>query len=245
MRQVVYPIIASVGFFAILFLYLSGLGYQREVFELGQAFTLMRYAAYAGIASLALVIFYILWQRPQGIRLLVIFVSALCGLTAFFLPYQQQQRVQQLPLIHDITTDTINPPAFVAVVPLRANAPNPVSYAGEEIAVQQREAYPDVRTVVYVQDRQEVFAAARQLVLDLGWELVDANLEEGRIEATATTRWFGFRDDVVIRLQTGAADSTVFDMRSKSRIGRSDVGVNAARIRLFVSELNRRLDTGS
>jgi len=75
----------------------------------------------------------------------------------------------------------------------------------------------------------------------MGWEVVDANLDDGRVEATDTTRWFGFKDDVVIRLESGLADSTVLDMRSKSRVGRSDIGVNANRIRTFTAALNEKL----
>jgi len=80
-----------------------------------------------------------------------------------------------------------------------------------------------------------------EVVTEMGWEVVDANLDDGRVEATDTTRWFGFKDDVVIRLESGLADSTVLDMRSKSRVGRSDIGVNANRIRTFTAALNEKL----
>ena len=70
----------------------------------------------------------------------------------------------------------------------------------------------------------------------MGWHIVAAKSEEGRIEATATTLWFGFKDDVVIRIMPTAAGSRL-DIRSKSRVGLSDVGVNAARIREFVAAL--------
>jgi uncharacterized protein (DUF1499 family) len=241
MNKVVYPLVVSVGFLAILLLYIAGAGYQRGAFELGQAFALMRYCAYAGIGGATLSIFYILWQRPLGLKLVVIFTSALLGLVAFYLPYRQQQLAQLVPPIHDITTDTANPPAFVAVAPLRATAPNPVAYEGEAVASLQRAAYPDIRTMVFANERAAVFSAAAQLIAELGWELVQANEQEGRIEATVTTRWFGFKDDVVIRLSEGTAGSTVFDMRSKSRVGRSDIGVNADRIRMFSNALGEKL----
>ncbi len=97
-------------------------------------------------------------------------------------------------------------------------------------------------THVYVQSPDEVFAAVVEVVEDFGWELVDANSDEGRVEATESTRWFGFKDDVVIRLKPGgAADSTILDIRSKSRVGRSDIGVNANRIRRFSKALNIKL----
>lgn len=241
MNRAIFPIVASVGFVSLLLLYLAGAGYKSGSFELGQAFTIMRYCAYGGITSVGLVIFYLLWQRPVGPQLLVLFISALAGLATFYLPYRQQQLAGSVPPIHDITTDIQDPPLFVAIAPLRASAPNPPEYLGGETSRLQRQFYPDMLSRVYVQSPAEVFAAVTALVTEFGWEVVDANMAEGRVEATATTRWFGFKDDVVIRLEQGPGDSTVFDMRSKSRVGRSDIGVNANRIRTFINALNERL----
>lgn len=233
------------GFVSLAVLFLAGSGYKSEAFELGQAFTLMTWSAYGGITGVGLVIFYLLWQRPAGAQLFVLFLSALAGLTAFYLPYRQQQIAMMVPPIHDITTNIENPPQFVAIAPLRANAPNPAEYLGGETAEQQREFYPDIMPRTYVQPLSEVFAESLTLVEEMGWTLVDADEAEGRIEATAETLWFGFKDDVVIRLQSGTMGATVFDMRSKSRVGRSDIGVNANRIRTFMGELNQRLESGS
>lgn len=241
MNRVIIPIVALVGFLSLLLLYLAGVGYQNGNFALGQAFNLLRYSAYGGITGVGLVIFTMLWQRPAGVQVLVLFLSALCGLGAFYLPYRQQQIAARVPPIHDITTNIENPPAFVAVLPLRAGAPNPPEYAGGETAALQREFYPDIMSRVYVQSPQEVFDAVTTVVTEFGWEVVDANPADGRVEATDTTRWFGFKDDIVIRLQAGPANSTVMDVRSKSRIGRSDIGVNANRIRAFTAALNEKL----
>lgn len=241
MKKLLYLMAADLGFTAILFLYLTGVGYKQEVLDLGQAFTLMRYCAYAGIAAAVLAVICILSQRPTGARLGMVIVSGLLGAAAFYMPFRQQQMAQSVPPIHDITTDTNNPPAFVVIAPLRADAPNPAAYDGEETASQQLASYPEINSVLYPKTPEEVFTAAQQLMEDLGWQLVDVDEEEGRLEATATTRWFGFKDDVVIRIAPGDAGMTRFDMRSKSRVGRSDIGVNAARIRDFVAELNERL----
>ena len=241
MNRVIFPIISLVGFASLLLLYLAGAGFKSGTFELGQAFTLLRYCAFGGIASVGIVIFYLLWQRPMGIQLGVLFLSALAGLAAFYLPYRQQQIAASVPPIHDITTNINNPPQFVAVIPLRASAPNPHEYLGGETSELQREFYPDIMSRVYVQSPSEVFAAATDVVSEMGWDLVDANEADGRIEATDTTPWFGFKDDVVIRLEAESANSTVLDIRSKSRIGRSDIGVNANRIRTFTAELNAKL----
>ena len=241
MNRVIFPIISLLGFLSLLVLYLAGKGYINGTFELGQAFTLLRYCAYAGITSVGLVIFYLLWQRPAGPRVMILFVSALAGLTAFYLPYRQQQLASQVPPIHDITTNIDSPPQFVAIAPLRANAPNPSEYLGGETSELQRQFYPDILPIVYLQSREEVFSAVTSLAAELGWEIVDANLLDGRVEATETTQWFGFKDDVVIRLIDGSTNSTIMDVRSKSRVGRSDIGVNAKRIRNFTALLNARL----
>ncbi len=70
----------------------------------------------------------------------------------------------------------------------------------------------------------------------MGWKIVDENQAEGRIEATATTRWFGFKDDVVIRIAPSGGNGSRVDVRSVSRVGRSDVGTNARRIRAFLKK---------
>jgi uncharacterized protein (DUF1499 family) len=241
MQKVIFPLVVAVGFLSALALYGAGAGYQSGMFELGQAFGVLTYAAIAGISGAGLSIFYILWQRPLGLRLAVIFLSALVGLATFYLPYRQQLLAQKLPLIHDVTTDTSNPPAFVAVAPLRAGAPNPAEYDGAEVAALQREGYPDIRSKLFANAPQEVFAAAVKLAESSGWTLVAADQSQGRIEATVSTRWFGFKDDVVIRIQPGTAGASVFDMRSKSRVGLSDIGVNAARIRSFIKTLDSTL----
>jgi uncharacterized protein (DUF1499 family) len=145
------------------------------------------------------------------------------------------------PPIHDLTTDTINPPAFVAVVPLRAvDAQNPPEYAGPEAASAQQAAFPDLQPVYVLKPANQVFAAAKAEIEARGWTLVDANEAEGRIEATAETGWVRFKDDVVIRIQPGR-EQTRIDMRSKSRVGRGDMGANARRIREFLADLNARL----
>ena len=70
----------------------------------------------------------------------------------------------------------------------------------------------------------------------MGWEIVASDPAQGRIEATATTFWFGFKDDIVVRLAAEGTGSRV-DVRSLSRIGSSDVGANAQRIRAYLEKV--------
>jgi len=142
----------------------------------------------------------------------------------------------RLGMIHDITTDTENPPVFVSVLPLRKDAPNSAEYGGPEIAMKQRAAYPDIHPVEVGVRPMLAYEYALDAARRMGWQIVDGNPPEGRIEATATTRWFGFKDDVVIRIVPTAGNGSRLDIRSVSRVGLSDVGTNACRIRSFLKK---------
>jgi uncharacterized protein (DUF1499 family) len=138
--------------------------------------------------------------------------------------------------IHDITTDVGNPPSFEAILPLRADAPNPPEYAGKKAAEIQKAIYPEIVTLTVEKPTDEVFEAAEKVARDLGWEIIRADPDSGQIEATATTTWFRFKDDVVIRLTPRGTESYV-DIRSKSRVGQGDMGANASRINAFLTML--------
>jgi uncharacterized protein (DUF1499 family) len=142
------------------------------------------------------------------------------------------------PPIHDITTDTENPPPFVAILRLRAGAANPPEYAGSEVADQQRRAYPDIAPLVVHQTARDAFDRVSAAVRDLGWDLIASDPSSGRIEATDTTFWFGFKDDVVVRItKDPSGQGSRIDVRSKSRVGVGDVGTNARRVRELLSRL--------
>ena len=136
--------------------------------------------------------------------------------------------------IHNISTDTDNPPEFVAAVAERGADSNPLEYT-PEIADIQRQFFPDVQTIVTDKSPQQAFAQAITTAQTLGWTVYAQDIEQGRIEAVETTFWFGFKDDIVIRIQAADNGSRV-DLRSVSRVGRGDMGANAARIGKF-SEL--------
>ena len=140
------------------------------------------------------------------------------------------------PPIHDISTNRVNPPEFVTVAPLRADAPNTLVYGGSNNMTSERlieltnEAYPDLVTQRYSESVNVIFEKALAAVGDLGWELVAQDASAGRIEATDTTFWFRFKDDVVIKIDQQGSDTAV-DVRSVSRVGTGDVGANAIRMR--------------
>jgi uncharacterized protein (DUF1499 family) len=222
---------------AVLLLAASGLGTRAELWTYRTGFTLLRYAAYAGAAAVGLALVSIAITRPRGGTLGMLIASLGLGALTFGLPYSQQRAARAVPPIHDITTDTNDPPVFVDVLPLRADAPNSAEYAGDSIAALQREAYPDVQPVQLPAAPGAAFTRALRAAESMGWAMVATDSAAGRIEATATTTWFGFKDDVVIRLRAEGSGTRV-DVRSVSRVGRSDVGANAARIRAYVKALD-------
>ena len=148
-----------------------------------------------------------------------------------------QRLAEGAPAINDITTDTENAPAFVAIVPLRAGSKYPPEYPGADFAQRQRQSFPDIAPAHLSAPPAEAFARARAVADAMGWNIVAVAPDEGRIEAPAETRWFGFTDDVVISVRP-EGDGARVDIRSKSRIGRSDRGMNAWRVREFLRRLN-------
>lgn len=216
----------------------GGPGYRLGVLDLPTAFAGMRYGAYVGIGGAVLGLVAAILVRPGSGRrgFVLALVAVLVGAAAFYGPTSLRGQARSVPPIHDISTDTEDPPAFVAVVPLRAGAANPPDYAGPETAAQQRDAYPDLAPLNVPLPPAEAVRKAEAAARDLGWDIVAVEPAEGRMEATATTAWFGFKDDVVVRIRPEGDGSRV-DVRSKSRVGRSDLGANAARIRDFLARL--------
>ena len=136
------------------------------------------------------------------------------------------------PPIHDLTTDTINPPEFLVLDDKRPGARNSLVYGGEEIAVQQLAAFPDIAPIQSDLSPSEAFAKSLDIAQTMGWEIVVKDADALRYEATARTPIYRFVDDIVV-IVTPVDESSRVDIRSVSRIGRGDRGVNAARIRAF------------
>ncbi|HAH09158.1 MAG TPA: DUF1499 domain-containing protein [Alphaproteobacteria bacterium] len=166
-------------------------------------------------------------------------VTVLAAAALLVVPVQYILKSRTVPPIHDITTNTDDPPAFVAIVKLREGAPNKPDYAGAETAELQKKAYPDLAPVTMALSPEAAFdkaLTAAQAMPD--WQIVEEVKAEGRIEATATTAIMGFKDDIVIRVRAAPDGSgSTIDIRSKSRVGRSDMGANAERIRAYVAKL--------
>ena len=218
---------------------LAAFGSRWGLWNFRTGFAVLRWAAYGALATTVLTLPVLWLTRPGQKQTRGFFLAVLALLVSapvFLVPMMWRARAGDVPPIHDITTDTNDPPRFQDIVPLRADAPNPVEYPGPEVAAQQRAGYPDIRPAVLDVPKGQAFERALAAARAMGWEIVASDVEEGRIEATDRTFWFGFRDDVVIRL-TPSENRTIVDVRSKSRVGGSDVGTNARRIRSFLERL--------
>jgi uncharacterized protein (DUF1499 family) len=219
---------------------LAGLGSRWGWWHFGTGFLFLKWGVYIGLAAASTSLIASILTRPGGTRhgFEWAIVGFLMSLVVVGVPWSWLQTARRVPPIHDITTDMDNPPIFVAILPLRENASNSAEYGGPEIAAQQRRAYPDVKTVTLDLPPDQAFAQVLTAARKRGWEIVAADLKEGRIEATDTTLWFGFKDDVVIRITPGDNGSRI-DVRSVSRVGLSDVGTNAKRIQNFLHQLGK------
>lgn len=134
--------------------------------------------------------------------------------------------------MNDITTDFEEPPRFDAMVPLRPAGSNPVEYGGPETAANQRRVHPEVQPVETSLPPAEAFERALEIGAAMGWNIVAQDPSTRIFEAVATTRFFRFKDDVVVRVRPAPQGSRI-DLRSRSRVGRSDLGKNASRIMEF------------
>jgi hypothetical protein len=232
-------LVALTSILGFLMVVLPGPLYQYAGVGLGTAFTSLRYGVYVGGAALILIVLQVIINR-KNISWGSTIVYAVLALIAVAMPVSMMSKASTVPPIHDITTDVTNPPEFVAIAPLREGAPNDVNYEGGDVTKQQLEAYPEIKTQLLPQPVSEVYVAAEKAIATLGWDNVTAGALPNTLEATDTTTWFGFKDDVVIRL-TEKGDNTLVDVRSKSRVGKSDLGKNAERINAFMAELRKQL----
>ncbi len=142
-----------------------------------------------------------------------------------------------VPAIHNITTDTLDPPQFDKLVAVReAESANPLTYDSAKLAPLQQQAYPQVKPLISQVPPAQMLDKAVAALESMGLQVVDVNPGAGRVEATHETFWFGFKDDVVVRVRNEGGGSVV-DVRSVSRVGESDLGKNAERITELLARL--------
>jgi uncharacterized protein (DUF1499 family) len=239
--KVVFFIAASgfvVAVISALISLVAGLGTRFHWFFL-TGLEIMGIAVIVGLVAIAIsvigLVAFLFTPVNKGIYLSIL--GLIISIPVAVIPLYMRYEIK-VPPIHDITTDISNPPAFVSVLPLRKDAYNKPEYGGPDVAAQQTKAYPDIKTLTLNMPSDKAFSKALAVVENMGWDIVAAEQKEGRIEATATTFWMGYKDDIVIRIKAHDKMSNV-DIRSEARVGKSDFGKNAKRIRIFLSEMQK------
>ena len=215
----------------------SGLGTRFGIWEYTGGFTvasggvlLATAAAFLGIVGYVVCLFKGFKAERSNLLIGVLVSALILGQAGM-----QMAALAAVPAIHNISTDTLDPPEFDTLVAVReAEGANPLAYDAEVLAELQQQAYPWVKTMNSATSPAIVLNNAVRVLEDMGLEVVNVSPEQGIVEATDTTFWFRFKDDVVIELSVDGRE-TVLQARSTSRVGRSDVGKNAARLRELFS----------
>lgn len=221
------------GVIAVVCLPLGALGTKFGLWAFTGGFMLLAAGAVlATLASFLGVIAYIVALRKQLLaERSTLLIGIFLGVVVLAILGTQYSAASSVPPIHNISTDTENPPQFDKIVAIRSAAQaNPLAYDAAALAPQQTAAYPWVKPLTLMAPVDEVVDRAEAVMRDMGLEIVSSNKNTGLVEATATTFWFGFKDDVAVRVQPAADGGTQVDLRSVSRVGQSDLGANAARI---------------
>ena len=221
-----------IGFVACVLLMLDGPAYRMHILRLGVALRIIPAILLLGLIALVLSLIGLTRRGSKGVAL----AGLVLGVIAAGLPLNSINTARHSP-IHDVSTDTVNPPQFAAVLPLRAaaKAANSTDYDARTAQL-QKETYPDIGPLHLDAPPAQAFNRALAAARAMDWEIVASDPAQDRIEATATTFWFGFKDDIVVRIAAEGAGSRL-DVRSLSRIGKSDVGANARRIRDYLAKV--------
>ncbi len=236
-KPIYKPTIIGFGFIvlSILIAVAGPLGSRIGWWNYDFAVIILKWTAYGGIAASVLCLSGLIAARPGGKRRG--FIYSLLGLIfiipmLLFLQSWKEAKQTSAP-ISDISTNTEDPPSFWY-------APNARTYGGFEIETLQNEFYPDIQPLILPVSANKAFDLVIDVVHQKGWQLWEADPGELHIEATATTFWFGFHDDVIIQVTKIDKNSSQIDMRSTSRATGGDGGTNANRIRSFFKALEKR-----
>jgi uncharacterized protein (DUF1499 family) len=201
--------------------------------------TLLPWGGYLGVAAMAVSILALAASLARGHRRELVFAAfglALGAVAAYF-PWHWSNQQGIAPRVNDVTTDLDNPPSLAFAEPLRkAEEGNPVAYDAAQRAAVQQKSYPDIAPVMLGLPPAAAFERALAVATAKRWTIVAADRAAGIIDAYDKSFWFGFTDDIAIRV-TAAETGSRIDMRSGARQGRSDFGVNAARVRGFLAAL--------
>jgi hypothetical protein len=217
----------------------SGAGYRTEMWQLEPAFRILGVGA--AVASVGLVLSIAALASTGGRRgqraVLVLLASLIVGLVSVGTFASCYRTAKYAAPIHDVSTDTDDPPTYEALKSVRERTPYGLAYRGAAIAALQHAAYPDIKPARLTTPPYEAYRRALIVARSMGWELARTDSVAFRIEGTATTPWYGFKDDIVIRIRPDSSGSRV-DVRAASRLAEGDAGTNAALVRRYLAGLS-------
>lgn len=222
------------GLAAVVTIIASGIGYRLGWWHFTRGLQVSEWATYGAAVALALSGFGLIQTRPRAGRggLVIAVLGLLVALLPLGMALQWEHASRTTPPINDISTDTADAPVFW-------DMPNPTDYPGAKTAALQRAAYPDLASLKLGLAPEQAFAQALSVAQAKGWTIVASVPAEGRIEATSSSLLYGFTDEVIVRVKA-AEGGALADVRSRSRLGRVDRGVNAKRIRVYLAALKER-----
>lgn len=226
---------------ALLLLAAGPVGWRAGWWSYQIAFTtLMPDAFYAGVAAIAvsaLALIAAVVGRTRRGAVAAALGLMIGGVTVYF-PWQASESSGVYPRMHDITTDFANPPSFEFAAAARtAEHGSSTAYPGPDVAALQQKFYPGIEPAMLDMPAAQAFARVLTVVNAKGWTIVEADPSRGVINAYDRSFWFGFVDDIAIRITATEDDDSRVDIRSGARQGRGDRGVNAARVRAFLAAL--------
>jgi hypothetical protein len=202
-------------------------------------------AAYVFVLAafgLAILAFIRIWQ--MGHRGVGIATAALLLLLIPLVPAGYVGlRLLTRPALADVSTDIDDPPAFsrsqAALTARSGRVPPDVPAERRRL---QRQAYPKAVPILLEEPAEAAFDLARRAAIALGWQVLESarpggRSGAGRIEAVARGRILRFSEDITIRIRP-RVDGSRIDIRSASRLGSHDLGINAQRIAAFADEID-------
>ena len=247
-RLTVAAVILCFGSVAMALIGAVGTGQGAWDFRLG--FTLLQYAVYAGALGVAIAIVAAFLARRARPKLVLFNLAAILVAGGFLAFVGNQIRIaRSVPPIHDISTNLEEWPRFYRLTVRDDNLESVPDMGRDDLRALpprerwkaiHRESYGDIATIRVPWSVEETVARARALAEERGWEIVTADPQRGIVEAVDTSLFFRFKDNIIVRARPVTdRNETVVDMRSISRVGVSDIGVNARRVRDFLADLRR------
>jgi len=201
-------------------------------------FYLMAWSAYCGLAAVAVAIIALVFGRRinAGRQIAIGVIAFVIGAAIAYVPWHWNNLRGAYPRVNDVTTDFDNPPSLAFAEAMRkAEHGHPVAYDGAK-AAPQKKSYPDIAPAMLTLPPDQAFDRALATAKATGWTIIQSDPETGTIDADDRSRWFGFTDDIAIRVSPAGGGSRV-DIRSGARLGGGDYGVNAARVRTYLAAL--------